>query len=154
MVLTIEVEVADETGAAATHAPLLRTLAQRAVSTEGLDGAYHVTIVVVSDQRIRELNRTHRGIDAVTDVLSFPLLDGDGAAFVLPPGLPTHLGDVVVALDQARRQAEEYGHSFERELAYLTGHGLLHLLGYDHEDDEATVHMRAREEEILPDLPR
>jgi probable rRNA maturation factor len=152
--LTIEIELDDETSSAAPHLPLLHELAKRALESEGLDGAYHVTISIVDDERIRELNSAHRGIDKVTDVLSFPLLDEDAAAFVLPPDTPTYLGDVVIAIDQARRQAEEYGHSFERELAYLTAHGLLHLLGYDHEDDEEKVQMRAREEEILLDLQR
>ena len=115
---------------------------------------YEVTITIVPDERIRELNRAHRGVDGVTDVLSFPLVDADAAGFVLPPCEPTHLGDVVVALEQARRQAEEYAHSFERELAYLTAHGVLHLLGYDHEREDERATMRAREEEILADLPR
>ena len=153
--LSFSLELVDETGATALgHLDLLRQVALRALEGEGLEGAYQVTVTVVPDERIRELNRTHRGIDKVTDVLSFPLVDQDGAGFVLPPSEPTHLGDVVVALEQARRQADLYEHSFERELAYLTVHGVLHLLGYDHEDDEEKVQMRAREEEILADLPR
>ena len=153
--LAVEVELIDETGAtSAGHLGLLRDVATRALTGEGLEGAYQVTLTIVPDARIRQLNREHRGIDKVTDVLSFPLTDQDGASFVLPPAAPTHLGDVVVALEQARRQAALYEHSFERELAYLTAHGILHLLGYDHEDEEDKVQMRAREEEILAELPR
>jgi len=78
-----------------------------------------VTFVGKSD--IRKLNKKHRGINKATDVLSFPLEE------------PTHLGDIVIAIDIATKQAKEYGHSFEREIAFLTLHGLLHLLGYDHD---------------------
>jgi probable rRNA maturation factor len=73
---------------------------------------------------------------------------------VTPAGEPRDLGDVVIALGRASAQAEEYGHTLERELAYLTVHGLLHLLGFDHETDEERAAMRAREEELLVDLPR
>jgi probable rRNA maturation factor len=151
----LEVELVDETGATASqHLELARAVALRALRREGLAGDYRVTLTIVPDRRIRELNREHRGVDRVTDVLSFPLAGQDGAAFVLPPSEPTHLGDVVVALEQARQQAARYGHSFERELAYLTAHGILHLLGYDHEVEAERARMRAREEEILADLPR
>jgi len=151
----LEVELVDETGATASdHRDLVRDVALRALRREGLAGDYRVTLTIVPDRRIRALNRAHRGVDRVTDVLSFPLAGPDGTAFVLPPSEPTHLGDVVVALDQARRQAARYRHSFERELAYLTAHGILHLLGYDHEAEAERARMRAREEEILADLPR
>jgi probable rRNA maturation factor len=153
--LSVGVELVDETGATASqHLELVRGVALRALHGEGLEGKYEVTLTIVPDDRIRALNREHRGVDEVTDVLSFPLVDQDGAAFVLPPSEPTHLGDVVVALEQARRQAALYEHSFERELAYLTVHGILHLLGYDHEDEGDKGQMRSREEEILAELPR
>src|SRR5688572_12084575 len=115
---------------------------------------YQLSITLVTDERIRELNHGHRGLDEVTDVLSFPLQTEDAASFVLPPSAPTHLGDVVLALGRAAEQAEEYGHPLERELAYLTVHGVLHLLGYDHEAEADREAMRAREEEVLVDLPR
>jgi probable rRNA maturation factor len=153
--LSVDVDLTDETGATAErHLALVGDVARRALGREGLEGAYQVALTIVPDERIRALNRDHRGLDEVTDVLSFPLTDDEGAAFVLPPSEPTHLGDVVVALEQARRQAEQYGHSFERELAYLTAHGILHLLGYDHEAEADRAEMRAREEQILADLPR
>jgi probable rRNA maturation factor len=134
--------------------PLVRRYAEQAVAAEGLAGRYELAVTLVEDERIRELNREHRDKDEVTDVLSFPLVDEDTAGFVLPEGASTHLGDVVIALGRMREQAAEYGHSVERELAYLTVHGVLHLLGYDHEEDEARMHMRAREEHILAELPR
>lgn len=154
MAFSLDLELRDETASAAEHLELLRRVVQRAVAGEGLDGSYQVTVTLVSDDEIRDLNKTHRGKDEVTDVLSFPLTEGDTASFVLPDEVPTHLGDVVVSTDRARAQAAELGHSFERELAYLAVHGTLHLLGYDHEDDGEKVRMRAREEDVLADLPR
>jgi probable rRNA maturation factor len=154
MAFSLDLELRDETASAAEHLELLRRVVQRAVAGEGLDGSYQVTVTLVSDDEIRDLNKTHRGKDEVTDVLSFPLTEGDTASFVLPDEVPTHLGDVVVSTDRARAQAAELGHSFERELAYLAVHGTLHLLGYDHEDDDEKVRMRAREEDVLADLPR
>jgi probable rRNA maturation factor len=150
----LELELVDQTGRAEPYLGLVRSVAERCLAADGLTGLYQLSITIVSDQRIRELNAEHRGLDAVTDVLSFPLQADDGASFVLPPTAPTHLGDVVVALGRAAEQAEEYGHSLERELAYLTVHGVLHLLGYDHEADDDREAMRAREEEVLVDLPR
>jgi probable rRNA maturation factor len=152
---TVGVELIDETGlTSAAERELVSAVARRALRAEGLDGEYELTLTIVPDGRMRALNREHRGVDSVTDVLSFPLTEPGGAGFVLPPSEPTHLGDVVVALEQARRQAAEYGHGFERELAYLTAHGILHLLGYDHERADDKERMRAREEEILADLAR
>ena len=152
--LQLEVDLDDETERGGDLLGLVRAVAEQAVASEGLTGRYQVAITVVDDERIRALNREHRGIDAVTDVLSFPLVDADTAGFVLPGDEPTHLGDVVIALGRTREQAAEYGHSVEREIAYLTVHGVLHLLGYDHEDAEEQVHMRTREEEVLAELPR
>ena len=145
--LDLELELADQTGRAGPYLELVRTVAERALMRSGLEGSYQLAITVVSDRRIRELNRTHRGVDAVTDVLSFPLL-GE-ADFVLPAGAPSHLGDVVIALGRAAEQAEAYGHGLERELAYLAVHGVLHLLGFDHERDAERAAMRALEEEVL-----
>jgi len=97
----------------------------------GRDGA-EVHVLITGDQRIRELNHHYRSHDAATDVLSFP--DGD----LLPTGLCL-LGQVVISLDTARRQAQQLGHSELRELEELVLHGLLHLLGYDHECDSGTM---------------
>lgn len=154
MAVSVELELIDDAGTADRYCALLRAVVQRALETEGLDGSYLMTISLVSDEQIQEINRTHRGIDAVTDVLSFPLLGDDAAEFVLPPGASTHLGDIAISVAQCERQAQEYGHSAEREMGYLAAHGVLHLLGYDHEDEEDRLQMRTREEEILVELPR
>lgn len=110
---------------------------------------YFLGVHLVSEETIRELNSTHRAKDAPTDVLSFPLSEG---AFVVPPEEPVNLGDVVVSYPRAVAQAEEYGHSVERELAYLVAHGVLHVLGYDHEVEAEQRVMRQKEEEALQPL--
>lgn len=150
----LELEVVDQTGRAASYLALVRSVAGRCLVVDGLTGVYQLSITIVEDERIRELNVEHRGLDEVTDVLSFPLQTEDPASFVLPPSAPTYLGDVVLAFGRASEQADEYEHSLERELAYLTVHGILHLLGYDHEVEDEREAMRIREEEILADLPR
>ncbi len=104
-----------------------------------------LSIVLTDDETIRELNRTYRGVDRPTDVLSFSQKEGEDDG--MNDGLL--LGDVVVSLDRVQNQAQEYGHSFERELGFLVVHGILHLLGWDHEKSDDEVRMMARTEEIL-----
>lgn len=126
----------------------LRAACTAALAGEGITGSVLLTLTLVDDEEIREINQRHRGIDRPTDVLSFPLVDGTDA-FALPPGAPRELGDVVVSYPRAVAQAEEYGHSVERELAYLVVHGVLHILGHDHEIPADQAIMRAREEAAL-----
>jgi probable rRNA maturation factor len=92
-----------------------------------------VSIALVSDRRVRTLNRTYRGLDKPTDVLSFPALGQNG------PGTKDHVGDIVIATGVARRQARRAGHDEATELRVLALHGLLHLLGYDHEGDDGAM---------------
>ena len=125
-----------------------------ALAAERREVGYAVDVRVTDDATIRELNRVHRGVDAPTDVLSFPLqqptpLGTPASVFIGPPGEPVHLGDLVLSWPRAVAQAAEYRHSVEREAAYLAVHGLLHLLGYDHEQAADAAAMRAREEVVL-----
>ena len=95
-----------------------------------------LTVAFVRDGAIRRLNRDYRGKDRATDVLSFPSADGQGDGLIHElPDAADHLGDIVIATDTARRQADEAGHSFDREVSELVIHGTLHLCGYDHETD-------------------
>jgi probable rRNA maturation factor len=110
---------------------------------------YTLGVHLVGNATIRRLNAKHRQIAAVTDVLSFPLFE---PGFVLPAGEPVNLGDVVVAYPRAQAQAVEYGHSVQREVAYLVAHGVLHVLGYDHEAEPERERMRRKEEEALQPL--
>ncbi len=117
-------------------------------------------IIVTDEAEIRRLNAEARGIDAVTDVLSFPSLDGIRGKALKKADFPFEvdeegnifLGSIVICEKRAREQAEEYGHSYMRELHYLAVHGLWHLLGYDHMTEEDKPEMRAKEEKILSKL--
>jgi len=124
--------------------PLVRSILERQLPPSR---DYAISLHLVSDATIRALNAEHRGKDAATDVLSFPLLDNSD--FVLPPDHSLDLGDVVISYERASEQAAEYGHSYDRELAYLVAHGVLHILGYDHENAAERELMRAKEEEAL-----
>lgn len=131
----------------------LRQVATSIVASELEPGHYALALHLVGEPAIADLNREHRARDVPTDVLSFGLYDPNGMRFASPPDVPILLGDVVVCLPRARSQAEEYGHSLEREIAYLVAHGTLHILGYDHEQDEASrLRMREREEAALAPL--
>ena len=140
---------------------LLGRLASSALQSHGMEGA-EVCLLLVGDREIQETNREQRGVDQPTDVLSFPMLEYEGmedddgafceddvAGELNPETGEVMLGDIIVSLETAQRQAGEYGHSLARELGFLTVHGMLHLLGYDHEDEKDRALMRAREEEIL-----
>ncbi|MBE6538617.1 MAG: rRNA maturation RNase YbeY, partial [Ruminococcaceae bacterium] len=105
---------------------------------EGHDKITEVSVTFTDNEKIHALNKQYRDVDKPTDVLSFPLLDTEGEDDeLLPAELETMLGDIVISLEKAREQAEEYGHSFEHEVAFLCVHSMLHLLGYDHERSEA-----------------
>lgn len=118
----------------------------------------YVDLSFVSEEEIRSLNKENRGIDSVTDVLSFPMLDGIRGKVIKKKDFPLDfdedekaifLGSIAICTTRAKEQAEEYGHSVERELSYLTVHGLLHLFGYDHMTEEDKTQMREKEEQIL-----
>ncbi|HZU07861.1 MAG TPA: rRNA maturation RNase YbeY [Chloroflexota bacterium] len=132
----------------------VRRVLAAALAAEGRVHGYAVDVRITDDAGIQALNRAHRGVDAPTDVLSFPLQPfAQGAPvperFAQPAGMPVHLGDIVLSWPRAVAQAAEYGHPVEREAAYLLVHGLLHLLGYDHEAPADAQVMRAREEAVL-----
>jgi len=125
----------------------LRHLIAQALELEGRSGG-ELTILITGDEQIQELNRRYRGVDAPTDVLSFGVV-GDEEAFVTPPEASAYLGDIVVSYPRALEQAHEYGHSVEEEMDLLAVHGLLHLLGYDHETEAGRRAMWARQEHVL-----
>jgi probable rRNA maturation factor len=104
---------------------------------------------LTDDAGIAALNREFRGVDASTDVLSFPQLEAAGPTPPVPADAPLPLGDIVVSLQRAEAQAHEYGHARARELGFLLVHGLLHLLGYDHETPAEAATMQARQDAIL-----
>jgi len=111
-----------------------------------------VSVSFVSPEEIQEINREHRNIDSVTDVLSFPQFDDIEEMLEAAKIQPAALGDVVICTERAKEQAEEYGHSIEREMVYLFVHSIFHLLGYDHMIDEEKQEMRVAEETVMSKL--
>lgn len=134
----------------------LEQLLRLAGEAEGIEDG-EVALTFVDDARIRELNRDWRGIDRPTDVLSFALHDDVGEPDIVFDELDDGatnpvsglLGDIIISLERAKAQSEEYGHSLEREIGFLFVHGFLHLLGYDHQTAEEEAVMFAKQEEIL-----
>lgn len=113
---------------------------------------YEVSVSFVDDERIRELNEIYRGKDSSTDVLSFPLYEDEEIENLeknLHMEIEELLGDIVISAQTAKRQSKSYGHSFKREIAYLVVHSMLHLLGYDHMEDDEKALMRSKEKEII-----
>ncbi len=118
---------------------LIIAIAKRTVAKEGYQGV-EISIAFVDNKEIHSLNKKFRDVDRPTDVLSFPMGDND------------ILGDVIISVDRAKSQADEYGHSLQRELCYLLTHGVLHLCGYNHKNKEEKEEMRNKEESILAEF--
>ena len=120
--------------------------------SESFCGDAEVSVSFVNNAQIRELNREHRGKDAETDVLSFPM--GENGVYDRNPETGAYiLGDIVISVEKAMHQAELYGHTLQREIGFLTVHSMLHLLGYDHEESGlAALRMREKEEAVLETL--
>ena len=131
---------------------LVRRCCNAVLQCEAFDGDAEVSVTFTDDRRIRELNREYRNIDKATDVLSFPLSENGEYDLNHDTGAKL-LGDIVISMDHARAQSEEYGHSLEREIGFLTVHSMLHLLGYDHVNGGLEeVRMREKEETVLTKL--
>lgn len=143
---------------------LINEVCQQSLEAEERNSPYQISLLFVDNDEIREINRDTRGIDKATDVLSFPMLDYPkdkvfkdvykSVKFneIYLDGEELVLGDMVLSLERAREQSIEYNHSFNREVCYLVVHSILHLLGYDHMENEEKKKMRQREEEILGNL--
>mgnify|MGYP003310408595 CR=1 FL=1 len=130
---------------------LIRHTILETLAYEGMENDVEVSVTFVDNDGIQELNKKFRNMDKPTDVLSFPLFDYEGESEEPPVDeMLGMLGDVVLSLEKAKSQAKTYGHSFEREVAFLTVHSMLHLLGYDHEtSEEDEADMRRRQSEIM-----
>jgi probable rRNA maturation factor len=131
----------------------VQNVLQQAADLLELGPEVEISVLLVDNETIRSLNRDYRNKDAATDVLSFPMeeaMDGEPEPIVIGGPTDRLLGDLVISVEMAVAQAAEFGHSLERELAFLSVHGLLHLLGYDHEPEmEAAAKMQAEEKRIL-----
>ena len=134
---------------------LIKEVVSRVLEEEKVLPEVDVYITLTNNEEIHKINKEYRDVDRPTDVLSLPMYERDEIAGLkndTDDEIEKILGDIIVSIEKVREQAEEYGHSFERELAYLVTHGMLHLLGYDHMIEEEKAVMRKREEEILETL--
>ena len=136
--------IANETNEKIDMDEKLKSVVKTVLETEGLPLEYEVSITFVDIDEIHKLNKEFRNVDRPTDVLSFPMDENFSIE-----GVDTMLGDIVISMDVAKEQAKDFGHSLDREIMYLTAHSMLHLLGYDHMEDEEKSEMRAREKEVM-----
>lgn len=112
----------------------------------------YINVIFTIPQKIKEINKKYRNIDRETDVLSFPMYEKEEISLKEDNTEPDTLGDIIISIEQVKKQAEEYGHSFERELSYMLVHGFYHLMGYDHLEEEDKKAMRDKEEFVLNEL--
>lgn len=152
--MTLEIDYIDETGELAPEqVQQILQLLQLAAKREEVTEDSELSLTFVDNEKIHEINREYRGIDRPTDVISFALEENtEGEMEIIGQDMPRVLGDIIISIPRAKQQAEEYGHSFMRELGFLAVHGFLHLLGYDHGTKEEEQQMFSRQEEILQEF--
>ncbi len=117
---------------------------------------FYLSVTLTNPEQIHKLNKEYRNVDRATDVLSFPMFEKEEIDEIVSKQIknpiPEVLGDIVISIEKVKEQANEYGHSFERELSYMLVHGFYHIMGYDHIEEEDKVKMRAKEEVVLSKL--
>ena len=137
------------------YVKLIEKIVQKAFEVEHIDKAIlYLNIILTNPMHIREINREYRKVDKATDVLSFPMFEKEEIENIIKNGCAGRevLGDIMISIPRVAEQAVEYGHSFERELAYMVIHEFYHLMGYDHMEEEDKKQMREKEENVLNQL--
>ncbi|WP_307892024.1 rRNA maturation RNase YbeY [Bacillus swezeyi] len=149
--MSLILDIADETGRLSDEQLAeMEKLLQFAAKEENVADQAEVSVTIVTNEEIQKINKEYRGKDYPTDVISFALEeDGEGEVEIIGADMPTVLGDIIISADKAKEQAEEYGHSLMRELGFLTVHGFLHLLGYDHMTEKEEKEMFTKQKELL-----
>ncbi|MBT2636501.1 MULTISPECIES: rRNA maturation RNase YbeY [unclassified Bacillus (in: firmicutes)] len=149
--MSLEIDFLDEINELSEHEiSEIEKLLNYTAEQENVEEGSELSVTFVSNERIQEINREYRDKDRPTDVISFALEEmGEGELEIVGEGIPRILGDIIISIPKAREQAEEYNHSFMRELGFLAVHGLLHLLGYDHMNEQDEKQMFDRQKEIL-----
>lgn len=149
--MTLNIDFLDETGVVQkAHIELVEKLLQHAAKAEGVEQDSEVSVTFVDNEAIHEINKQYRDKDQPTDVISFAMEElGEGEVQIIGEGMPRVLGDIIISTDRTKEQAEDYGHSFERELGFLAVHGFLHLLGYDHMTEADEKEMFSKQDAIL-----
>jgi probable rRNA maturation factor len=138
-----------------TQEDMVKSVVNTVLDKEGIVHEVDVYITLMDDDEIHKINKEYRNVDRATDVLSFPMAEKEEISKLKKKKKDDKeeiLGDILISVPRVKSQAEEYGHSFERELAYLVTHGMLHLLGYDHMEDDEKAVMREHEEAVLQSL--
>ena len=161
--MTIEIEYETEKELQVPVREIIEAVVNESLDYEGCPYEAEVSVILTDNPSIQEINRQQRGIDAPTDVLSFPMIEYETPSdfshveeaaedYFNPETGELLLGDIVISVDKVKEQAEKYGHSQTRELAFLTAHSMLHLCGYDHMEDEERLAMEDKQREILDRL--
>ncbi|WP_416827267.1 rRNA maturation RNase YbeY [Ectobacillus polymachus] len=151
--MSMHIDFFDETNEVAeSDTTMIQQLLELAAKKEKVQEA-EMSITFVTNERIQELNAQYRGKNQPTDVISFAIEDlGEGEEELVGADMPRMLGDIMISIPRTKEQAEEYGHSFKRELGFLSVHGFLHLLGYDHMTEEDEKIMFGKQKEILDEF--
>ena len=149
--MKLEIDLLDETSELSEKdTAYIAELLNFAANMEEIDKGTEISLTFVDNHKIREINKEYRNKDSATDVISFAMEEmGEGEMAIVGVEMPRVLGDIIISVEKAKEQAEEYGHSFMRELGFLAVHGFLHLLGYDHMTSEDEKEMFSRQKDIL-----
>jgi len=149
--MNLELDLVDETSELTDeNIQFVADLLNHAAKMENVEDGTEVSVTFVTNEEIREINKQYRDKDSATDVISFALEElSEGEVVPVGMDMPRVLGDIIISVERTREQAEEYGHTFERELGFLAVHGFLHLLGYDHMTEEDEKEMFGRQKDIL-----
>ncbi|MCY7945355.1 rRNA maturation RNase YbeY [Bacillus atrophaeus] len=149
--MSLLIDIIDETESVAEEMlKEVEKLLQYAAEREGVQDQAEVSVTIVTNNEIQQINKEYRGKDTPTDVISFALEEeGEDEVEIVGAEMPPVLGDIIISADRTKEQAEEYGHSFLRELGFLAVHGFLHLLGYDHMTKEQEEEMFTKQKDLL-----
>ncbi|CAN7204685.1 rRNA maturation RNase YbeY [Peribacillus frigoritolerans] len=149
--MILAIDLMDETNEVTEEAQqLVESILQFAAKKENIEKDTELSVTFVDNDRIREINKEYRHKDSATDVISFALEEmGEDEVEIVGAEMPRMLGDIIISIERTKEQAEEYGHSFDRELGFLALHGFLHLLGFDHMNEEDEKVMFTKQKEIL-----
>jgi probable rRNA maturation factor len=165
--MTLNIEYETNIKLELDYRAIITKVVEKAMDTEECPYESELNVILTDNQGIKEINNNYRDIDAPTDVLSFPMIDYDKPAdfskieaeeeysnldYFNPETGELILGDIIISVEKVMEQAREYGHSEERELAFLTAHSMMHLFGYDHMEEEERIVMEKRQEKVLEDL--
>ena len=147
--MTIQIEYETDKEIGVDYEKIIHEIIPAALDYEECPYEAEVNVILTDNDAIQEINREYRQIDAPTDVLSFPMIEYSVEDYFNPESGELILGDIIISVEKVIEQAEKYGHSRERELAFLIAHSMLHLCGYDHMVDEERVIMETKQREIL-----